>query len=376
MANEVRIDLILIIYTAICVMMICFNTVFLLYLRYRDFIFKDKREKIRQAIKDQIELVSKNEEIDKQKQQYLYRNFTKIRFLKAFHEIVKEQAAVDYESTFTYLKLCKPLFEYLIIEFDNKENSKKGYLAFLVGEFKLCDETVYDFIVSAMISYTTNKSVYVRQNALHALYTSDNGEAILTAMLRMQEMKIKHNNKLISDGLMLFHGDRARLASLLWKEYSRFDVSTRVAIINFIRMSTLDYSEKFLKLLKDEHSHKEIRLAIIRYFGRMTYAPAGQYLVELLRQKNAEWEYRAIAATSLASYKNDETVNALKEALTSDNWYVRFNASESLVELDVEYVDLVDIYNGPDRYAREILEYKMETERLKRKTRKEKRDVY
>ena len=45
MANEVRIDLILIIYTAICVMMICFNTVFLLYLRYRDFIFKDKREK-------------------------------------------------------------------------------------------------------------------------------------------------------------------------------------------------------------------------------------------------------------------------------------------------------------------------------------------
>ena len=218
--------------------------------------------------------------------------------------------------------------------------------------------------------------MFVRQNALHTLYTSDNGEAILTAMLRMQEMKIKHNNKLIADGLMLFHGDRAHLASYLWKEFGSFDVSTRVAIVNFIKMSTLDYSEKFLKLLKDKHSHKEIRLAVIRYFGRIAYAPAGQYLVELLRQKNSEWEYRAIAATALSAYKCDEVVEALKEALSSDNWYVRFNASESLVGMDVKYMDLVDIYNGSDRYAREILEYKVETERLKRKTRREKRDVY
>jgi hypothetical protein len=29
-------------------------------------------------------------------------------------------------------------------------------------------------------------------------------------------------------------------------------------------------------------------------------------------------------------------------------------------------MELIDIYNGTDRYAREILEYKMETSRLKK----------
>ena len=291
--------------------------------------------------------------------------------MKVFHEAIKEQVVLDEKNTFMYLKECKPLFEYILIEFNNRENTKKAYLAFLISEFKLCDERNYDFIVFAMISYTLNKSIYVRQNALHALYTSNNSEAILTAMLRMQELHIKHNNKLISDGLLLFHGDRVKLASLLWNEFDRFDMNIKIAIINFIKVSTLDYCEKFYALLINKYTHKEIKLAIIRYFGKMIYAPAGNYLVEIMKQVSLEWEYRAIAATTLANYKGKEVIDVLKEALKSDNWYIRFNASESLVALDVGYMDLVDIYNGTDRYAREILEYKMETTRLKKKAKEE-----
>lgn len=371
MMSDIRIDIILVIYIIICVLMIIFNTAFLLYLRYKDYLFRSKKEKLRQIIKDQIALVKISDKIDVHKQEYLFRKFTKIRFLKAFHEVIKEESLKDNEIAFKYLKLCKPLFEYLLIEFNNRENSKKAYLAFLISEFKLCDESSYDFIVSAMISYTMNKSIYVRQNALHALYTSNNSEAILTAMLRMQEQNIKHNNKLISDGLLLFHGDRAKLAALLWDEFDRFDMNIRIAVINFIKVSTLDYCEEFFSLLINKYTHKEIKLAIIRYFGKMTYAPAGDYLVELMRHETPEWEYRAIAATALAKYKNKEVVDVLKESLKSNNWYVRFNASESLVALDVGYMELVDIYNGPDRYAREILEYKMETARLKKEAKEE-----
>jgi len=365
--SEIRIDLILIIYIIICILMILFNTAYLLYLRYKDYLFKGKKEKIRQIVREQVLLVSKNSKIDENKQSYLFRRLTKVKVLKAFHDAIKEEVKINEKNTFRYLKLCKPLFEYVLIEFDTKENTKKAYLAFLISEFRLCDDASYDFIVSVMISYTMNKSVYVRQNALYALYTSNNSEAILTAMLRMQELNIKHNNKLISDGLLLFQGDRAKLASLLWKEFDRFDINIRIAIINFIKVSTLDYAEPFLALLKNKYTHKEIKLAIIRYFGKIYYASAGEYLVSLMKQENLEWEYKAIGASALAKYKSKEVIDVLKDALKSNNWYIRYNASESLVSLDVEYMELVDIYNGADRYAREILEYKIETARLKKK---------
>ena len=53
----------------------------------------------------------------------------------------------------------------------------------------------------------------------------------------------------------------------------------------------------------------------------------------------------------------------LKQALHCANWYVRFNASQSLNDLQVPYLDLVDILNGSDRYAREMMLYRLEERR-------------
>ena len=47
----------------------------------------------------------------------------------------------------------------------------------------------------------------------------------------------------------------------------------------------------------------------------------------------------------------------------SSNWYIRYNASQSLDQLGVEYLDLLDILSGKDRYAREMLEYRLEVRR-------------
>ena len=364
--SDLRIDIVLIIYIIICVLMILFNTAFLIYLRYKDYIFRNKRKRLENIIKSQINRISKNEVIDPKIQEFLFKKLISIRYLKSFHEIIKNESKKNETDTFRYLKKCKPIFEYLLVEFSTKENAKKAYLAFLISEFKLCDNLHYDFIVSSMISYTMNKSIYVRQNALNALYMSNNSEAILSAIMRMQELKISHSNKLISDGLLLFNGDRAELASLLWKEFDKFDLNVRIAIVNFIKTASLDYAEEFYQRLTNKYTHKEVKLSLIRYFGKMIYQPAGDYLITMMKQDTPEWEYKAIAATALAKYKSQQVIDVLKEALKSDNWYIRFNASESLVAQNIGYMELIDIYNGTDRYAREILEYKMETSRLKK----------
>jgi hypothetical protein len=373
--NDIRIEIIILIYTAICLGMIVFNLLFMLYLRTKDFLFSGKNTKMQKMIGFQIERVRNNDEIDEKIQEYLFKRLPKIKYLKAFHSIIRGHAATDEASTYAYLQKCRKIFEYLVLEFQHESDMKKTYLAFLISEFRLCPDDQYDIISCAMLSYTLSRSIYCRQNALNALYSSGNAEAILTAMKRMQEMNIRNNNKLTADGLLLYKGDKGKLAKLLFESFNEFDINTRVAIINFIKTAKLDYTVEFFRMLQDPYTNIEIKLGIIRYFGRFHYEPAGKYLVTLLSNDKTEWEYRAISASALAIYKSKEVIEALKKALSANNWYIRFNSSESLVAMDVGYMDLVDIYNGEDRYAREILEYKMETAKLKKAERKEKSDV-
>ena len=59
-------------------------------------------------------------------------------------------------------------------------------------------------------------------------------------------------------------------------------------------------------------------------------------------------------------------MEALKRALHSGNWYVRYAASASLEALDVRYEDMIDIVAGNDRYAREMMTYRLESRRIQK----------
>ena len=66
------------------------------------------------------------------------------------------------------------------------------------------------------------------------------------------------------------------------------------------------------------------------------------------------------------SYTHLDTVDCLKEGLKAVNWYVRLNSAETLIMgLKIPKKDLFDVYNGRDRYAREILNYVTEKIEIK-----------
>ena len=72
----------------------------------------------------------------------------------------------------------------------------------------------------------------------------------------------------------------------------------------------------------------------------------------------------AIASSVLASYPGAETAAVLKRNLYHPNWYIRFNASKSLEQLGFGYRDLIDVIEGHDRYASEILRYRFDVREL------------
>ena len=57
-------------------------------------------------------------------------------------------------------------------------------------------------------------------------------------------------------------------------------------------------------------------------------------------------------------------MDALLRAMHSPNWYVRYNASTSLEAHGLTYEEMLEVLAGDDRYAREMLSYRLESRRL------------
>ena len=48
------------------------------------------------------------------------------------------------------------------------------------------------------------------------------------------------------------------------------------------------------------------------------------------------------------------------ENLSSSNWHIRQNSAISLEKLGYTYQDLISVFDGDDRYAREIMRYRLD----------------
>ena len=57
-------------------------------------------------------------------------------------------------------------------------------------------------------------------------------------------------------------------------------------------------------------------------------------------------------------------MDALLRAMNSSNWYIRSNAASSLEAHGLSYEQMFQVLSGCDRYAREMLEYRLKTKQL------------
>lgn len=258
-----------------------------------------------------------------------------------------------------WLPTLKPAFIQLIDVYMKKSVMERSYFAYLVMRFGLCGEGANDPLSTMMIQLTALSSIYCRENALMALYAHGSVDHIVKAYRLMARHEIEHSRKLVSDGLLEFHGDREQLARALWQNWTEFTPHYQVAFIDFIRMISGNFREVLMPLLTQPETDREVKFAVMRYFRKYPYAPAGMILRQTVSDwEKQDWEYAAIAAASLESYPGKDTMKALLIGIQSDNWYVRDNASDSLLQLAAPQVILEIIHQLKDSYGREMLRYK------------------
>lgn len=361
-------EFILYAYGIVCISMIIFNLTYNVVLNSSGRRFERAGRRFEGAVKWQLSRIRDGQEVEQKHIAWLYRRLLRVNKLLVFDHAMDELLPVQSGDSAVqeYLRGLEPVFLRLALEYERRENVQAAYFAYFLSKHRRRVQRDEDSVQTILIGYMRKDNLYCRINALAALYAFGSAENLVKAVKLQDRMRSFFHDKVLTDGLLSFTGDHRYLAQLLWEAYGQFSAKTKLAVLNYIRYKSGDYKEEFYGIMTDNSADKELRLSAIRYFGKYQYAPAREQLISFAGDRNPNrWEYAAISVSCLARYPGDDVVETLMEAVHSSNWHVRSNAADSLEAHGLAYSDLLRVVGGHDRYAREMMMYRLDVRRLK-----------
>lgn len=363
-----KVESLIYIYGAICLSMIGFNIVYSLILRRREPHIKKKCEKFLEKINEQIGFIRSGGTVDDEHLTFIEQKMKRVNNLIAFDRVLEQLRNDASDDAFSkYLMQIRPAIMYLAVINYKRESMQTAYFSFFLTRYITNRHMDIDSIQDILLDYIKKDSLYCSVNALQALYTFGNTEHIISA-LKLQDLnKTFLHQKILTEGLLSFTGDHGELIRLLWQEFESFSEHMQLAIMNYIRFKADGYQKEMFDIMQDISRGKELRLAAIRYFGKYYYEPALEPLLAFASDRDeANWEYANVSIASLMKYKGFKVMEALKQALHSSNWYIRQSAAVCLEAHGVDYSSMMDVIAGNDRFAREMITYRLESQRLQK----------
>lgn len=357
------INTIIYIYFFICILILSYTVFYIAYNYYRGIINRKMQNKWKVLISEQVVRISKESTMDKQFKKRIEKELVKVGNLMNFH-LALESFNHNDPAFKGFLKELQKSILVLALEYGTKGVMEKAYFAQFFATFNSGQWAEEKFLY-IFLEYLYPSTVYVRESVLKAVYSSGQREWILRFFSILTEEHWFHHPKLIGDGLMDYTGSKEKLTELLCEKRETFSDFIQQGIIQFISQTSGNYQEEMLQCAIDEKKNLEIRLAALRYLKKYPYDQARPILFDFVRDRENLYQLRVVSARTLGAYSAKETVEVLKEALHDPNWYVRFNVSESLLELKVNLVDLKDIFLDEDKYAKDILLYRLSERRGK-----------
>ena len=351
-------------YLAVCAAMIGFNIVCIFIFRAKDKRLNHYSERFIKIVRQVIEDRTVTEDHCK----YLSKKLKKINNLMAFDKTLDDLFAQNPEQTKDYIRQLSSVFTYLTLEYREKSEIQAAYFPYIIKKYKIFQGQPIGIVMDILLELVHSPSLYVRENALQAIYSIGSAECTMNALWILNESTYYHHPKMITDGLLNFSGDTKQLAERLWDNFDRFSNRMQRVIVDYFRFSSPDHQERILELLTSHGVDDEVAYSCIRYLGKYAYPPAYPVLTDIVEKyQHDQWIYTSITASALSGYPGDRTVAILKELLHSPNWHVRFNASQSLMALGLYYTDMIDVFEGRDRYAGEIMRYRFDQKNMKEK---------
>ncbi|MBE6701257.1 MAG: hypothetical protein E7582_05145 [Ruminococcaceae bacterium] len=356
-----KIEIMIYLYIAICVSMILYNVVYVFILRHREKSLSSNSQKFEKIIYQELEKLKNGEEINEKHKKFLRKKLDKTSGITAFDKALEKTFETEPEMTSTYLVNTFSVFEYLTHRYITKDTLKIAYFPYILYKYDILKHHESERLVDALLDLLRSVNVYCRENTLKAIYSMQKPDVVVSALKIIDTNLSFHHPKLICDGLMFYKGDKDVLKYKLLDNFKHFSVQMKVNILNYFRFANLRLDDEMLDILKDEKENREIRFSVIRYFEKFPTDKARPVILNLAEnEEGRDWEYQAISTSALKSYPGDDTFRILVKNLSSSNWHVRQNSAISCEKLGYTYHDLINVFDGNDRYAREMMRYRLD----------------
>lgn len=316
---------------------------------------QDLDNTFKKEILKQLEDIKKQKNITKINIEYVRNKIKKKRYKESFHNALFEFNK-DYNNH-KYTKIYMKNFEDIIINeiksCKRKDDIIKSYHVMLLGEYKLSNMEIKDFLYNCL---NTN-STQLRTLALKSISKIGNLDYLIISIRHISDNEKYINNKMFIDIINMFCGNKNLLNKNLIKIFDELNFEVQKIIIEHFKNNKIDYVKlDLLKVLKSENTHKEVKISIIKYFAAVKYKEAEQTIINIINGK--DWEYRTVCASTLGNYNSKESIEILLKTITDKNWYVRYNSAMSLLGFDKDYIE-ERIIKQEDKYSRDILFYAM-----------------
>lgn len=280
--------------------------------------------------------------------------------LTAFHAAMDEIGEDSPQIVGKCMPLLAEIVRGLLIWYGERSERKQAYYTYLVTHFQVMRYAPSERLTAFLLRQIGEaKSLYNLENALRAVYSAGDVALVLKALELLDGAEgVFIHEKLLVDGLLTFE-PRDELIAALWPRMALYGAQMRELLLDYIRFASGAWREEMLALLRSTEE-LEVRIACLRYFGKYPDERVRPLLYQIGREcDDARWELYAVCMTVLSAYPEGETVEILKRGLRSRNWYVRYNAALSLRELKVDAALVRDVLEGDDRYAKEMLQYRL-----------------
>ena len=257
------------------------------------------------------------------------------------------------------------VIQYLCEKFLKQSPRKMAYFLNILYKYNICEFRSDDEVLKIIKKYLYMPSLYCRYNAMRILYATGDVKKVIEGVEIINKSDAYTHERVLSVGFQSFTGDKDELLKKLINGFYNYKEWIQEAICNFAPTVSGNYQKEMFEFLKDESLSDSIHILCIGYLGLFPYKDAYGYLIDCLKDTDkTKVRYAEYAAKYLYAYPCAETIFALKQAMFSDKWVVQINAADSLEKLGLEYNDLLEIFNGNDRYAMDIMQYFLDVRKL------------
>ena len=361
-------------YGLVCLSMLVFNIVYSLHLRGDERRLGRRTDEVRRRVEQQVQAMRQAPPgtpgtVPAGHLAWMSRRLSRVNFLLAFERLLEEHRETD-DVFLDYLRQLQPVMLYLATAYLRREATQAAYFCHFLARHPPRRYEEMEQLQQVLLSFLRRKDLYCRINAWKALCSLGSPDALMEALRELGKEDGQLHGKVITEALLTYTGDPDVLIGRLWDCFDRFSTQIQRAVLDYIRFQSGGCRGPMEAILRDPALDKELRIAAIRYFARYPDPGVEDILLDFIRDPDPlRWEYAAISATALAQYPGQAVVDALLQAMHSPNWYVRYNASASLEAHGLSYEEMLQVLGGDDRYAREMLTYRMESRQLEKQAR-------